>query len=164
MGVTRLYLDTNIVIALGEGKGEIADLLTELAERQQQNPTFLCTSEMTLAELLVIPYRDRNDELIARYEAWLVSGVFMEVGAVHRTVLRNAALLRSIHKTIKLPDALHIATAIGLGCTHMLTADTRLPSRIEMTGDPYGVVPASLFVLRPDASTLRQIIDEQRAL
>ena len=37
-------------------------------------PAFLCTSELTLAELLVRPYRDENDGLIKLYDDSIDSG------------------------------------------------------------------------------------------
>lgn len=167
MGVSRLYLDANILIMLGEGKGEIADLLTELAAQQEPEPTpFLCTSELSLAEILVVPYRENNDELIDRYDGWLTSGSFMEVGPVHRSVLWYAAVLRATYKSIKLPDAIHVATAIAFGCSHMLTADSRLPERIELAHRRWGIFkgPAKLDMLWPDPEALRRVIEEQKAL
>lgn len=165
MEVDRLYLDANILIALGESKGEIPDLLTELVAQQKPTPIpFLCTSELTLAEILVLPYRESDDELIERYDGWLTTGSFMEVGPVDRSVLWYAAMLRADYKTIKLPDAIHISTAIGFGCTHMLTADSRLPDTIEMMHHRLGISKgfATLNILRPEAQTLRHIIKEKR--
>lgn len=167
MEVGRLYLDANILIALGEGKDEVAELLTELVTLREPGPTpFLCTSELTLAEILVGPYRDDNDELIDRYDGWLISGGFMEVGPVHRSTLWYAAVIRAAYKSLKLPDAIHVSTAIGFGCTHMLTADTRLPALIELTHQRYGVIkgPATLKMLKAEPATLRQLIEDQRAI
>ena len=166
MEVGRLYLDANILIALGEGKGEVQELLIELAaDYRAGRIPFLCTSELTLAEILVGPYREHNDELIDKYDGWLISGSFMEVGPVDRSVLWYAAVLRAAYQSTKLPDAIHISTAIGFGCTHMLTADTRLPSQIELTHFRYGMTkgPTTLEMLRPEPATLRRIIEEQRA-
>lgn len=167
MEVGRLYLDTNILISLGEGKDEAAELLTELVTQCEPGPRpFLCTSELTLAEILVGPYRDNNDELIDRYDGWLVSGGFMEVGPVHRSSLWYAAVIRAAYKSLKLPDAIHISTAIEFGCTHMLTADTRLPALIELSHQRFGITrgPATLEMLKPEPATLRQLIEDQRAI
>lgn len=166
MEVGRLYLDANILIALGEGRGEIRELLIELAAQYKQGRTpFLRTSELTLAEILVGPYRENNEELIATYDGWLISGSFMDVGPVDRSVLWYAAVLRAAYQSIKLPDAIHISTAIGFGCTHMLTADIRLPKLIELTHHRWGVSkgPATLEMLYPEPETLRRIIEGQRA-
>ncbi len=160
MEITRLYLDANILILLGEGKDERASLLTELAVGQETSSTpFLCTSELTLAELLVKPYREQDDRLIQQYENWMTPGGFMEIGPVHSSALRYAAVLRSQYGSIKLPDAIHLSTAIGFGCSHFLSGDTRIPDRIELFHTRWGLTrgPSILDVLRPDPDVFRTI-------
>jgi predicted nucleic acid-binding protein len=160
MEITRLYLDANILILLGEGKDERASLLTELAVGQETSSTpFLCTSELTLAELLVKPYREQDDRLIQQYENWMTPGGFMEIGPVHSSALRYAAVLRSQYGSIKLPDAIHLSTAIGFGCSHFLSGDTRIHDRIELFHTRWGLTrgPSILDVLRPDPDVLRTI-------
>lgn len=165
MEVSRLYLDSNVLILLGEGKGETAELVSELAA-QQERSDFLCTSELTLGELLVHPYRHNDDRLIDRYDRWLTSGGFMEVGPVDRSVLWYAAVLRSAYQSLKLPDAIHISTAIGFGCSHFLSADSRLPATIELTHQRYSMIkgPVRLNVIRPTADILRNIITDRQVL
>lgn len=161
MEFERLYLDANILILLGEGQDERATLLTEIVASLQVNQTpFLCTSELTLAEVLVKPYREHNDRLITQYENWLVPGGFIQIGAVDSYVLRYAAVLRSKYKSIRLPDAIHISTAIGFGCSLFLSGDKRLPDTIELTHTRWGMTkgPAMLSILLPDADVLRQVL------
>lgn len=162
MNVRRLYLDANILILLGEGQDERASLLTELAVAQQPDQApLLCTSELTLAEVLVKPYREQDGRLIRQYENWMVPGGFMEIGPVHLSVLRYAAVLRAQYKTLKLPDAIHISTALGFGCSHFLSGDARLPHRIELVPTRSGVTegPAIVDVLRPEAVVLRKVLE-----
>jgi len=164
MEVKRLYLDANIVILLGEGRDERATLLTELAVAQQAGEdNFFCTSELTLAEVLVKPYRENDDRLITQYENWMVPGGFIEIGPIHNSALRYAAVVRSQYKAVKLPDAIHISTAIGFGCSHFLTGDTRIPDRIELFHPRWGQTrgPAVLETLRPDTDILRKILRDR---
>lgn len=164
MEVKRLYLDANILILLGEGRDEQATLLTELIASQQPGEApFLCTSELTLAEVLVKPYRESDDRLITQYENWMVPGGFIEIGPVDSSSLRYAAVVRSQYKAIKLPDAIHISTAIGFGCSHFMTGDTRIPDRVELFHTRWGLTkgPAVLDILRPDTIILRKIIEGQ---
>lgn len=164
MEVGRLYLDANVLILLGEGRDERAALLTELVVAQSPGRTSsLCTSQLTLAEVLVRPYHEKNDRLVQQYENWLVPGGFVEIGAVDISVLISAALLRSQYLSLKLPDAIHVSTAIGFGCSHMVSGDTRLPERIELLHTRWGTTkePAFLDVIRPEPSVLRQIIESQ---
>jgi predicted nucleic acid-binding protein len=157
MEVGRLYLDANILILIGEGRDETTSLLTELVTTR----TDFVTSELTLAELLVKPYRDGDEALVRRYEDWMFLGGFMEAAPVETSTLRHAALIRARYRTVKLPDAIHLATAIGHGCGHMLSGDTRLPDRIELHDSRWGVAkkPVALDVIRPEASVLRNILE-----
>lgn len=159
MEVGRLYLDANILILIGEGRDETTLLLTELVTTR---PDFV-TSELTLAELLVKPYRDGDEALVRRYEDWMFRGGFMEAVPVEASTLRHAALIRSRYRAVKLPDAIHLATAVGHGCSHMLSGDTRLPDRIELHDTRWDVAhkPVALDVIRPEASALRQILEAQ---
>lgn len=162
--IRRLYLDANILMLLGEGRDDRAVLLTELAAAQEPSPKpFLCTSELTLAEVLVKPYREKDDRLIQQYENWMVLGGFMEIGPVHSSSLRFAAVLRAQYKSIKLPDAIHLSTAIGFGCSHFLSGDTRIPDRVERFHTRWGVTngPAIVEVLPPTPDILRNIIEAQ---
>jgi hypothetical protein len=63
--VSRIYLDTNVLIMLGEGGGRIVHLLYDLIGSQKPSDApFLCTSEFSLTELLVQPLRNRDEGLI----------------------------------------------------------------------------------------------------
>lgn len=164
MEVKRLYLDANILILLGEGRDDRAALLTELVVAQPPSQTpFLCTSELTLAEVLVKPLREDDDRLVTQYENWMVPEGFMEIGPVDSSTLRHAAVLRSRYKAIKLPDAIHISTAIGLGCSHLLSGDRRLPDRVELFHARWDVGPAIVDVVRPDVPVLRDILEARSA-
>ena len=162
MAVGRLYLDTNIFIALKEGGGPVATLLVELvaAVKPGQLP-FLFTSELTLAELLPKPYAERRDDLIDQYDNWILPSGWLNVGPVSRDVLWYAAVLRSQHRSIKLPDAIHVSTAFGFECTHLLTADTDLSGKIELHHSRFGVTRGHLAVevLRPTEANLTELVD-----
>lgn len=161
--INRLYLDTNIFIAMAEGANAISTRLHELIDRQLPGAEFLSTSELSIAELLVHPFRRKDEELIQLYDNWINSGAWLTVGPVDRSVLWCAARVRGDHGSIKLPDAIHISTAIGFGCTHFLTADKRLPSKITVWNERWGITkgPAAIDVLILDDTILRRIIDER---
>lgn len=159
--IDRLYLDANVFIAMGEGSGPVADPLLALAGDQMPGEDFLFTSELTLAELLVRPYRTEDEKLIQLYDDWMNSGGWLTVGPVNRAVLWYAAVLRSQYATLKLPDAIHLSTAVGFGCTHFLTADKRIPNNIQLRHKRFGIMKESarLDVMRLDAETLRLIVN-----
>lgn len=161
--VTRLYLDANIFIRLFEGNDELSDALSTLllTSRSNGNP-FLTTSEFTLAELLVVPYRNADDHLIQLYDNWTLPNSHIEVRPIHRSVLWYAAVLRSQYPTLKLPDAIHVSSAIGFRCSHILTADKRLADIYELSHTRWGTTRGSVMVevLRPDLTTINQLIEQ----
>ena len=159
--VSRLYLDTNMFVAVFEAEGELSEALTRLfMSKRKGKETFLTTSELTLAEVLVEPYRQKDEELIQKYDNWTRTSTYIEVAPVDRDILWHAAVLRSRHHPVKLPDAIHLSTAIRFGCSHFLTADKRLNGRYELTDDRFGIAsgPRGVEILRPE----RPIITELR--
>jgi predicted nucleic acid-binding protein len=81
-----------------------------------------------VSELLIKPYELGRDDLVRTYDNAIVSNEVIEVVPIVPEVLRDAAWLRSQHKSLKLPDAIHLTTSIGAHCSHFLTNDTRLRS------------------------------------
>ena len=162
---SRIYLDTNIFIALKETGGEIGLKLVDVLGAVPLGPqTVLATSELTLAELLTKPYADKRDDLIAQYDNWILASSWLEVGPVSRDVLWYAAVLRSHYKSLKLPDAIHVSTAIGLGCSHFLTTDAGIRDTYELLHARYGLSRTSkpLVTIRPTIETLDKIIADMR--
>lgn len=164
-GIHRLYVDANIFIRLFEGNDELSRTLTDLflIERTDKEP-FLATSELTLAELLVKPYRESDDQLIDLYDNWTISNPYLEVGPVNRQVLWYAALFRAQHENLKLPDAIHLSTAVGMNCTHFLSADKRLSERYVVVHNRYGIVkgPAAVEIVRPSIQGVGDIVTRVR--
>ncbi|OYY25013.1 MAG: hypothetical protein B7Y65_03015 [Azorhizobium sp. 35-67-15] len=132
---SRIYLDTNIFIEAFEGRGPTSEMLVSLllAGWEAEVPP-LVTSELTLSELLVKPLELGRLDLVQIYDNWTISNRHIEVVPVFRGVLRDAADLRARDKALKLPDAIHLATALGLGCGVFLTKDERIkpPPAIEL--------------------------------
>ena len=60
----------------------------------------------------------------------LQSGDALRLVPVSRPILIDAAALRAKHSALKLPDAIHVATARASGCEVLLTNDRAL------TGSP----------------------------
>ncbi|MBB2674097.1 type II toxin-antitoxin system VapC family toxin [Rhizobium sophoriradicis] len=159
-GVSRVYLDTNIFIIAFERRDETSDLLSQLfvASDGYAEPRFV-TSELTLSELLVTPYRDNDDSLIDTYEGLILTSSWLEVLPIVPPALRYAAVLRSQYGGLKLPDAIHLSTAIGANCSHILTADLGIKDEYQLTHRKYGITKARpLAVLRPDELTLASLL------
>ena len=156
----RIYLDTNVLIQIFEGAGELSDLLREMIQLRfdEASPLF-ATSELTLAELLVVPFRNKDDPLINRYDSFLRPSGYLDIVPVERPVMWCAAVLRAADRRLKLPDAIHLSAAIGAQCSHFLTGDRRLGPSYEVDNQRYGETrgPARLDVLPLDAESIHEL-------
>jgi len=83
------------------------------------------------AEVLVAPHR-RGRQAVATVEAF-VDALPARVEPATRAIAAIAAELRARHGAkLRLPDALVVATALGLGAERVLTTDARWP-RLPVT-------------------------------
>ncbi len=121
----RVYLDTNIFIYALEGYSTFRAVLTTVFGALDRHELAAITSELTLAEVLVKPFSDRSIEREKAYLQILQPSASLQMVPVSRDVLIAAARLRA-ETTMKLPDAIHAATAQITGCSYFLTNDTQL--------------------------------------
>jgi predicted nucleic acid-binding protein len=126
-----IYLDTNILVALFEGEKAAYGALWEfMDEAIRSKDVSFHTSALSFAELLVKPYRTRNETLARHYLQLAKSEDWLTVEKVVPTIIETAAALR-VRMKLRLPDAMHLATAACAGCSYLLTFDvgiTGLPN------------------------------------
>jgi len=120
-----LYLDTNVFVYALEGFERFRSILGELFREVQDGRIKAVTSELTLAEVLVKPLADGKMEVCAAYGAAIQDSEGLEVAPVTREVLIEAAGIRA-RMGVRLPDAIHEATAILSGCRSFLTNDRNI--------------------------------------
>lgn len=85
----------------------------------------VATSEITLAECLVKPFADKDIFAVETYLSLLGEQPSLPVIPISRPILLSAAQLRAETK-LKLPDAIHLATAKWAGCSVFITDDRRI--------------------------------------
>jgi predicted nucleic acid-binding protein len=120
-----LYLDTNVFVYACEGFPDFSDSLRELFAAIDAGNISAVTSELTLAELLVKPFMDGDAHRQSIYNDTIRNSEQLSVFPITRDILIEAARLRSA-STLRLPDAIHVATACSAGCTLFLTNDKRI--------------------------------------
>ncbi|HOE12164.1 MAG TPA: type II toxin-antitoxin system VapC family toxin [bacterium] len=121
----RVYLDTNVFIYHLIGYQPLRpqlDTVFGLIDREEYRAV---TSELTLAEILVKPFRDGNSDQQTQCRALLESNSQIELHPITRSILISAARIRA-ESTLTLADAIHLATAQTAGRTILLTNDSRL--------------------------------------
>ena len=129
----RYYLDTNVVISVVEAAGHLAETQTKFIAKIDGAAIEALTSELTLAECLVKPFADKNAAAVEAYLLFLNGRRNFPVVPIDRHILTYAARLRT-ELGVKLPDAIHIATAEAAVCTVFLTNDRgiRLPEGMKL--------------------------------
>lgn len=128
------YCDANILIEALEDAGERGDFALHLFDAASDGRLRIVTSTLSLAETLVKPLASK-DRKLARAYALLFNTPKSGLAAVEidRRILARAAFVRVRKGSIRLPDAIHIATAECTGCDAILTRDkawsgaTRVP-------------------------------------
>ena len=119
---TRVYLDTNIIIYAVEGYGTHATPIKSLLRGLTEGEIIAVTSDLTVAEVLVKPKRDGNAHLEEAYRRFLLPTKSLRNSTVSREILEAAAGIRAT-SALKLPDAIHWATAMIEHCDSFLTND-----------------------------------------
>lgn len=116
----RIYLDTSIVIYLVERIEPFCSAALNMIPAQAH----LVSSELALAESLVVPFRQQNQTLIQAYRAFF-QATLHESLSISWAILEHAAQIRATHR-FTLLDAIHCASAVAARCDWLLTNDADL--------------------------------------
>lgn len=121
----RLYLDANVVIYALEDVAPYTDVTRHIWQAIDAGECSAVTSELTLGECLVKPLELGRTEVVQAYLDGLQTRSSFAVVPVRREILIEAARLRACF-SLKLPDAIHAATAVLSQCDLFVTNDKRL--------------------------------------
>ncbi len=146
-GTTRVsqcavYLDPNVFIEMWENKGSPNSArIWDMLDRGMSANWQFVSSELSLAEILVKPIAHAKAsgdwQLVETYRFQIYDkGSFQRIIPVSRAVLDMAANVRSENKIIKLPDAIHLATALIENCSVFISNDIRLVDMIRKALHP----------------------------
>lgn len=127
IGGRRVYLDSNVFIYAMESYAEYEAELRALFGAIERVELPASTSQLTLAEVLVKPFQvgDRDKEV--NYRRVVRTRAGLGVVPVGKAVLIEAARQRAA-TGLRLPDAIHVATARLDKCGAFLTNDRRIRS------------------------------------
>src|SRR6266511_4124410 len=121
MGLT--VLDAGVVIAgLDADDAHHAAAADVLSAARDRGDSFVVPAS-AYAEILVRP-AIRGTATVARVDAAL-DAMAISIADADRDTAGRAATLRARHQSLRLPDALVIATAVQLDADHLLTTDKR---------------------------------------
>ena len=121
----RIYFDANVFIYAVEGFRRYERIIRELFDALSDRVIQGVTSELTVAEVLVVPFRKHRDDIVSTYERMLTPRPSSEIAPITRSILRASAQHRASLGG-RLPDAIHAATALDRSCDSFVTADKEL--------------------------------------
>lgn len=118
----RVYFDTNCFIYVIEGVERYRPVLEPLMNAVAAGDITGVTGEITLAEVLVKPLRDRLAHQVLLYKQLLTDRQPFVLVPITQSVWESAASLRAA-SPVRLPDAVHLAAARQAGCRLFVTND-----------------------------------------
>ena len=126
----RTYLDSNIIIYALEGFEVYSVILSNFFNLVDHEFIEIVTSQLSLAECLVKPYAEKREDIIKIYREFIRTSNTLKVQELTENILIDSAKIRAKEKELKLPDAIHIATALFRNCSLFLTNDKRIKSSV----------------------------------
>ncbi len=145
-----VYIDANPFIYFVEGEEAVANGVRRMFALLTERPGIAATSELTLAEVLANAQPDARRS----YLNLIVWSKFFQLQPVTRDVLIDTADYRRVSRktrpdgtriTVKLPDAIHVVTAVRCRCRVLLSADEGI------------VTPAEMLTLKPNEDGLTEL-------
>jgi len=128
--VSRIFWDTSLFVHLFGGTDARSEQVASLRQRMLERRDELCTSTLTLGEVLVKPLARADEALRERYER--AFGQAVRVIPFDRDAARLYTEIRQ-DRTIRAPDAIQLACAGAARVDLFITNDDRL-SRCTVPG------------------------------
>lgn len=129
----NIAIDSNILIYLFEGSGHDADRASEIIDAIASGVVRGSLATIGLSEVLTRPARLGHGSLLERYAEEIRSIEHLRLVALSAEIAIDAAWVRG-GGGMRLPDAVHLASAVADGATAFITNDRRLRStpRLEI--------------------------------
>jgi predicted nucleic acid-binding protein len=119
--VGRVALDADVVIAFLDAGDDQHERAVELLRPRLQAAAEIVVGASVYAEVMVRPLARGVGEKVDEF----IDAIGATVVAIHRDLARRAASLRARHPSLRMPDALSLATSLMTGA-ELLTFDQRL--------------------------------------
>ena len=121
----RIGLDTSILIYFVQDHPRYGAWCRGLFERVERGHCSAATSTVSLLEVLVQPYRLRDDRIVNQFFALMSTYPGFTWLPVTLEIADRAAQLRADYR-LQTPDAIQVATAIAAGAEGFLANDSVL--------------------------------------
>lgn len=123
----RCYVDANVLVYFLERDDRWQSTVDPLFTSAAQKRLHLTTGDAAVAEVMVLPYRSGNEELIRRVTEFFGRTEIIDV-LPHASADFDLAARIQAERPTRMMDALHLATAVRGGCSYLVTNDLRIRS------------------------------------
>ena len=127
----RIGLDSNIFIYFIEGSPAYQKMTRKIFNAIESGHNEGICSTLSLLEVLVQPYKNKNEELVNQFYGWLTTYPHLNWVDMSLDIADRGAQLRAAYK-LKTPDAILLATAIQSGATGFIGNDTQMKKVAEL--------------------------------
>ncbi len=121
----RIGLDSNVLIYFIEAHPQYHRLTKKIFGLIESGRNTGVCSNLSLLEILVEPYRKKNDALVNQFYSLLTTYPHLMWVALTTDIADTGARLRAKYK-MKTPDAILLATAVHSGAAGFIGNDTQL--------------------------------------
>ena len=123
----RVYVDTNLFIYYFENNPQFVEKIDNFFKESIEKNVVLICSELLYLELLVVPFKDKNNKAISLYENIENYIPNLNLIPISKEILVSASKIRASYK-YKSPDAIHLSTAKAEKCQTYYGSDKNLKS------------------------------------
>lgn len=127
----NIFIDTAPFIYLIEKHPVYFNTIYSIAELFDAGKLSVITSVITLTEVLVIPFKEKNDTLITAYKNLIKNSDNFHLLEITSSIAEKAAQVISTYN-LKTPDGIQIASAIEFSADIFLTNDSKLKRITEI--------------------------------
>lgn len=118
----KVCLDTSVFIYFVERHPSYYDFCDSIFRSIEEDRIEAVTSTLTLIEILVQPYRLKNDDLVLKFYSMFTTYPHLKWIQLSLDISDRAARLRAEHR-LKTPDAIQIASALSVGASGFICND-----------------------------------------
>lgn len=121
----KVFLDTSPLIYYIEENQQYLPILNKLFLDNSKGEFLFQTSVITLLEVLVLPMRKNEIQLVEQYQKILCNSPSIEIFDLNIEIAKRATDYRAKYG-LKTPDSIQVATAVYASADYFLTNDIRL--------------------------------------
>ena len=123
----RVFLDTAPLIYYIEENQRYSSVLNKLFLDNSKGEFLFQTSVITLLEVLVLPMRQNEIQLVEQYQNILCNSPSIDIFDLNVEIAKQAASYRAKYG-MKTPDSIQVATAVYASADYFLTNEARVIS------------------------------------